>query len=184
MEKIKILTVPGYGGSDKEHWQTYWESEFENIARVEQSDWDNPQLDLWVKTLGSYIQPDHKYILVAHSLACSLVCHWALNNDASPILGALFVSTSDVDSSEYTPDEVRNFSPMPINTLPFKSIVIASDDDPYVALDRAQYFASQWGSEFVNVGACGHINAASNLKSWPQGQEILKRLLNSSVLSE
>jgi predicted alpha/beta hydrolase family esterase len=43
-------------------------------------------------------------------------------------------------------------------------------------LDRAQGFAEAWGSEFVNIGAAGHINTASGLGDWPQGFELLQRL--------
>jgi predicted alpha/beta hydrolase family esterase len=173
----KILTIPGYGGSGKDHWQTYWENEIENTIRVEQKDWNNPQLDLWVETLNSYIHTNSKYVLVAHSLACSLVAHWATNYDTSSILGALFVSVSDVDSAEYTPEEVRDFSPMPMNKLPFRSIVVASENDPYVSNNRAELFAKYWGSEFISIGPYGHINAESNLQSWRQGQDILKKLI-------
>ena len=170
---IKILTIPGYGGSGKEHWQTYWERELINIERVEQKDWNNPQLDLWVETLNSYIKKNQKYILVAHSLACSLVAHWSLKYDTSSILGALLVSVSDVDSQEFTPKEVRNFSPMPTKELPFKSIVVASDNDPYVSLERAAFFAKSWGSDFYNIGSYSHINADSSIKSWQYGQDLI-----------
>jgi predicted alpha/beta hydrolase family esterase len=128
----KILIIPGYGGSGKDHWQTYWEKEIQNSSRVEQEDWNDPQLDLWVKILDSYIHKNCTHILVAHSLACSLVAHWASSHDTSSVLGALVVSASDVDSSEYTPDKVRNFSPMPTNKLPFESIVVASENDPSI----------------------------------------------------
>ncbi len=98
----KILTIPGYGGSGEKHWQTLWETDFENIQRVEQDDWDNPQLALWVERLNAYIPKDEKVILVGHSLACALISHWALKYDASSIIGALLVSPADVDSSEHT----------------------------------------------------------------------------------
>jgi uncharacterized protein len=175
----KILTIPGYGGSGKGHWQTYWENEIENTVRVEQEAWDNPQLDLWIETLDSYIQKNQNYVLVAHSLACSLVAHWASKYESSSIIGALLVSASDVDSPEHTPDEVRNFSPMPTSELPFKSILLASDNDPYVSINRAEFFAKSWGSEFVNLGSYGHINADSNLQSWSQGKGYLTKLISN-----
>ncbi len=175
----KILTIPGYGGSGEDHWQTYWENEIENTVRVEQENWDNPQLDLWVETLDSYIQKNQNYVLVAHSLACSLVAHWSSKYESNSITGALLVSPSDVDSPEHTPDEVRNFSPMPTNELPFNSIVVASNNDPYVSIKRAEFFARSWGSEFVSLDSYGHINADSNLKSWPQGQGYLRKLISN-----
>ena len=171
--KTNILIIPGYGGSGSEHWQSYWEKEYENIQRVEQDDWGNSQLDVWLERLNDVIQSlDEDCILVGHSLACSLVAHWASKYQSKYIKGAFLVSSSDVDSSQHTPDAVRNFSPMPLSLLPFPSLVIASEDDPYVSLERSQFFARKWGSEFVNIGAFGHINADSALKSWDLGKKL------------
>ncbi len=175
----KILTIPGYGGSGEKHWQSIWEKEYDNIERVEQDDWDKPQPKQWVDTLDYYIKPDEKYILVGHSLACSLVSHWALKHDSIAIIGALLVSPADVDSPEHTPEEVRNFMPMPLEKLPFKSIVVASDNDPYVSFERAEFFAKAWGSDFINIGSHGHINAESELSSWEFGKNLLRKLQQS-----
>ncbi len=64
--------------------------------------------------------------------------------------------------------------PMPLSILPFKTIVVASDNDPYVSFERAEYFANAWGSRFINIGSCGHINADSELSSWQFGKELLR----------
>lgn len=175
----KILTIPGYCGSGKKHWQSLWEEEFEIIQRVEQDDWDNPELDLWVERLDSYIQKNENILLVGHSLACSLISHWALKHDSSSIIGALLVSPADVNSPEHTPNEVRNFAPMPLKKLPFKSTVVASDNDPYVSFERAEFFANIWGSHFINLGSRGHINADSELSSWEFGKNLVHQLNQS-----
>jgi predicted alpha/beta hydrolase family esterase len=178
----KILTLPGYCGSGEAHWQSIWESEFDNIQRVEQDDWNHPQLAPWVERLEYYIQniqKEERVLLVGHSLACSLISHWALAHDSSSIIGALLVSPADVDSPEHTPEEVRNFMPMPLAKLPFKSIVVASDNDPYVSFDRATFFAKSWGSRFINIGPYGHINADSELSSWEFGKELIHTLSKS-----
>ena len=170
-----ILTIPGFGGSGENHWQSLWEKEFKNILRVKQGNWDNPRQEQWVERLSSYISNNEKYILVGHSLACSLISHWALKNDTSSIIGALLVSPADVDSPNHTPVEVRNFMPMPLKRLPFKSFVVCSDNDPYVSLERAQFFAKSWGSHCINIGSHGHINAESKLASWEFGKDLVNK---------
>jgi hypothetical protein len=60
--------------------------------------------------------------------------------------------------------------------LPFRSIVVASEDDPYVTLHRAQDFATAWGSEFINIGRAGHINTDSGHGPWPEGETWLESL--------
>jgi predicted alpha/beta hydrolase family esterase len=37
--------------------------------------------------------------------------------------------------------------------------------------------ASAWGSDFIDCGAAGHLNADSGLGNWPQGQALLNELL-------
>ena len=72
---------------------------------------------------------------------------------------------------------VASFLPVPRARLPFRSVVVASTNDPYGSIDNARELAQAWGSEFVDVGGLGHINADSNLRDWPQGQSLLRKLM-------
>jgi len=175
--ETKILIIPGLGGSGDNHWQTYWSKNFNKVIRIEQENWDEPELPKWLEKLNEAIeQINEPVILVAHSLAVSLVLHWAVKHNNNNIKGALLVAPADVDSADYTPDVVRGFAPIPTTKLSFPSIVVTSINDPYIRLNRAKYFAEQWGSEFINIGEKGHINSDSNLGMWEEGQMILQRL--------
>lgn len=173
----KILILPGLGGSGEKHWQSFWSRALDHVLRLEQDNWEEPELDKWLERLNEFLlKSDGPLILAAHSLSVSLVAHWAVKYHNPHIKGALLVAPADVDSPAHTPDVIRNFAPMPATKLPFPSIVVASENDPFVSLDRARYFAAQWGSEFINIGSKGHINSDSNLGIWEEGQEILQRL--------
>lgn len=177
MAKSTILTLPGWGGSGPLHWQTLWEKADRGMVRVDQDDWENPDYDSWLGRLEETVtRVGGPVILLAHSLACIVVAHWA-KQSAGRCKGALLVAPADVDSPDHTPFTVRMFSPIPLQRLPFKSIVVASNDDPFVDLARAHALATAWGSDFVDAGALGHINAESNLGDWPAGQALLKKLL-------
>lgn len=176
--EIQLLILPGLGNSDKKHWQTFWHEKFKNSIRLVQDNWDEPVREEWLERLNEEVAKLHQpTILVAHSLAVSLVLHWAQTNTNKNIVGALLVAPADVDSPEHTPESIRNFSPMPIYKLPFPSIVVASENDPYASFERKQYFAKEWGSNFVNIGQQGHINSDSDLKYWEEGQLILQQLI-------
>jgi predicted alpha/beta hydrolase family esterase len=126
-------------------------------------------LNDWLESLRAAIDGSSRgVVLVAHSLACSLVAHYA---QARPerVLGAFLVSPADVESKRCTPEETRCFSPIPLTPLPFPAHVVASADDPYVDVARARFFASRWGASFTDIGRCGHINASSGLGAWPEG---------------
>jgi predicted alpha/beta hydrolase family esterase len=117
-------------------------------------------------------------VLVAHSSSCALVAHWTSGADAQrrgKVQGALLVGPSDPEGPNY-PVEPTGFGPVPLIPLPFRSIVVASGDDPYVTVDRAREYAAAWGSRFVFIGNTGHINAKSGLGNWPRGLALLKEL--------
>ena len=61
------------------------------------------------------------------------------------------------------------FGPYPRDPLPFPSMVAASSNDPFCALDVAEDIAAAWGSVLVHAGEAGHINADSGYGPWPEG---------------
>ena len=172
-----ILIVPGLGNSGPEHWQTHWEQHY-GYQRVEQHNWDQPVCANWVQTLDAAVAAAGPgVVLVAHSLACITIAHWAATTQHS-IAGALLVAPADVDRTDLPP-EVANFRPIPLARLPFPSILVASTNDQYMTLTRAQLLAEAWGSRLVNVGALGHINSEANLGLWPEGHALLLELVAS-----
>lgn len=173
----KLLIITGLGDSGEEHWQSLWLKKFENATKVHQDDYNTPEVADWIATLNNAIEKlEEPAVLVAHSLGVSLVLHWSSRYSNPNIIGALLVAPADVDSEVHTPAEIRNFAPMPIEKLPFPSILVVSEDDPYVSLSRAHYFANHWGSKMINIGNKGHINTASNLGNWEEGQLLLNEL--------
>jgi predicted alpha/beta hydrolase family esterase len=180
---VRLLILPGLGGSGPEHWQTRWQTLWElgeaGCARVCQRDWDRPELGEWLATVDDAIAAAGGPVaLVAHSLACALVAHGARRPGWASVVAALLVAPADVESPARTPPETRGFAPLPAAPLPFPATVVASHDDPYVELARARDFARRWGARFVDVGVLGHINAASGLGDWPEGRAILDELLD------
>ena len=170
-----VLILPGLSSSGPEHWQSHWERAHPEFLRVEQDDWERPRCADWIAHLEVAVRdagPDA--VLVAHSLACTLVARWAETTEQT-VRGALLVAPSDTEAPSY-PGGTEGFKPMPRNHLPFPSIVVASTDDPYVTLERAEEFARAWGSELVNIGPAGHVNSASGLGDWPAGFALLERL--------
>jgi uncharacterized protein len=175
---VTLLIIPGLNDSGSEHWQSYWLRRFNNSKKVIQKDWDKPILKDWLHNLNEAIcEVRGPVVLVAHSLAVSLVLHWVKKYHTKNVMGAMLVSASDVDSPIHTPEETRNFMPMPLIPLPFPSVVVSSEDDSFVSVSRARDFAKIWGSDFISIGYKGHINAASNLQYWEEGIEILNNLL-------
>ncbi len=168
--------IPGFGNSGPEHWQTYFESESGQYKRILQREWNAPDCAEWIGTIQQTLEAydPNDVVLIGHSLGCSTIVHWAEKYQIR-IKGAMLVAPSDVEAPGYQLP-VTGFAPIPLNGLPFRSIVVASEDDHWVSLERAKFFAGHWGSEFVNIGKAGHINAASGHFRWDEGLAILKTL--------
>jgi uncharacterized protein len=182
MQSASVLILPGLGNSGPSHWQSLWQSEH-GYRRVEQTNWDQPNLKDWLANLqGAVNSASGGVVLVAHSLACSLVAHYAKAH-SERVLGAFLVSPADVECARHTPEETRCFSPIPLGPLPFPAHVVASSDDPYVDVARAEFFASSWGAGFTDVGRRGHINASSGLGAWPEGHAQFRACLAQWALS-
>lgn len=175
-----LLIVPGFGDSGPDHWQTKWEEELPNTARVRQEDWFTARKEEWVAKLNEEIRSRAGVYLVGHSLACPTIVHWAEENKEAAhtqVRGALLVAPADVD----IPTEgISGFDPMPLHKLPFNSMVIASQNDPIVDIERAKMFAAKWGSPIINIGPRGHINSDSRLGNWPIGKRFLLQLMQTS----
>jgi predicted alpha/beta hydrolase family esterase len=171
-----VLVLPGYGDSGPRHWQSRWEAADPTWRRVVQRDWVRPTLAEWLPALDHAIAGcERPPILVGHSLGCMLVAHWA-RSARRPVAAALLVAPVDVEVVVLIDDNVASFTPVPLAPLPFRSVVVASTDDPYVSPERAEAFARAWGSRFVSIGAAGHINADSGYGEWPEGRRLLDEL--------
>ena len=171
-----MLIVPGIGDSGAAHWQSLWQAANLGFRRVAQRDWEHPVCDEWVTTLEKTLKGiPGPVVLVAHSLGCLLVAHWAASTTFT-VQGALLVAVPDPLGAHF-PVEARGFAPLPRTPLPFPSLLVASSDDSFGSMPHAQACAAAWGSRLVNIGAAGHINAASGLGHWPAGQALLQTLL-------
>ena len=164
-----VLIVPGWGGSGPDHWQTWWERELPHARRVEMPDWHAPQRGAWIRAFDDAVAAaEAPPIVIAHSLGCVTVAHWA-GSAAHSIRGALFVAPADLERAS-CPPALHDFGPVPRARLPFFTQVIASDDDPYATLERVREMTDAWGARLTVLHRAGHINVASGFGPWREGR--------------
>lgn len=169
----RVLLLPGIGDSGPAHWQSLWEAAQPDFVRVRQQDWEAPVCEAWCANLeAAATAAGEDAVLVAHSLGCLLVAHWAAVT-ARRVKGALIVAPPD-PAGPIFPAAAVGFAPVPLRALPFPSVVVASTDDPYASIAFAGDCARAWGSRLVSVGDRGHINTASALGAWPEGLALLR----------
>lgn len=173
-----ILILPGLNGSGPAHWQTRWELRLPEARRVPARDWDRPDRAEWVAALEQAVTAatPAPVVLVAHSLGCLQVVHWAAGTtNARLVRGALLVAPPDPARPDF-PQVATGFRPLPVAPLPFPSVLVASRNDPYGSFAFSEGCARAWGSRLVDAGSCGHINADSGLDDWDDGLALLGQL--------
>jgi predicted alpha/beta hydrolase family esterase len=156
---------------------SHWQRSLPNSARVEQPDWLTPQRRDWVQALEQAIAAESSpVILIAHSLGCITVAHWAAQ--ASPNLlrrvrGALLVAPADVERPNCAPacatlrrSRCRRCRSQPGGQLgqrPGRERATGAGPGAPGAPRRGCWHA-------------GHINVKSGHERWEQGFAYLYRL--------
>jgi predicted alpha/beta hydrolase family esterase len=160
---VRFIIVPGWRDSGPGHWQSLWAERLSNAVRVRQDDWITPSRKSWVATLSNTILlQDEPVVIVAHSLGCIATTHLP-PEAAERIQGALLVAPADPERRAVLSD----FAPVPYQKLPYRSVLVASSNDPYCPVRLAGAYARAWGSEFVRLQDAGHINVESGHGEWP-----------------
>ncbi|MDP2017377.1 alpha/beta hydrolase [Hydrogenophaga sp.] len=172
MDSPTVIIIPGWRNSGPGHWQTLWSDALPCVLRVEQDDWVAPVRKSWVARLSETIeQVPGPVVVVAHSLGCIATTHLPASI-AQRIQGALLVAPADPERRGVLVD----FAPVPYQRLPYRSVLVASNNDPYCPVRTAGAYARAWGSEFVRLNEAGHINVDSGHGPWPLGLALLQSL--------
>ncbi len=197
---MEYLILPGWQNSGPDHWQSLWEAQY-GYQRVIQHDWMHPLRGDWITRLEDQMlsinehaaqysygleaqntenarpkSPSADVLLIAHSLGCHLAAAWAaLSKNTQRIRGALLVAPPDCTRDDF-PLEMKSWRQPVLQTLPFPSICVASNNDPFCDVQVGQAMAAAWGSDWIEIGERGHINGDSALADWPQGRALLARL--------
>jgi predicted alpha/beta hydrolase family esterase len=177
--KPTIIIVPGWRDSGPGHWQSLWAERMQGALRVGQDDWMTPKRTAWVAALEKLVlESPWPVVIAAHSLGCITTTHLS-EAAAARIQGALLVAPADPERRAVLSD----FAPVPYARLPYRSILVASSNDPYCPVRLAGAYARAWGSEFVRMQNAGHINVDSGHGDWPLGLALLQSLTKDPASS-
>ncbi|HEY3597579.1 MAG TPA: alpha/beta hydrolase [Paraburkholderia sp.] len=174
----RLVTVPGLHGSEDAHWQTWLERQFARSLRVEQSDWDAPNLVRWAQAVNDLLAGERgPFVLAAHSFGCLAAAH-ALQQGAGAtgVVGVLFVAPA-------SPAKFAFAGAFDARRLGVRSILTGSETDPWMPLAGARELARRFGSAFVNLGDAGHINTAAGFGPWPRAKYFVDTLAHCAAPS-
>lgn len=175
-----VLVIPGWMGSGPHHWQTHWEIKHPMYRRMALNDWRNVHRPDWVMALDRALSEiGNDVVLVAHSLGCLATVWWSQSGSPhrSRVRAAMLVVPPDLSSAPGSLPALSSFHPPPRQPLPFPSLLVGSETDPYATIEAAEAMAHNWGSAFINAGRVGHINIDSGHGNWPEGERYLEDFL-------
>ena len=173
-----LIIVPGWRDSGPGHWQSLWAESLQGAVRVQQDDWISPVRSAWVRGISNTIlAQDGPVVIAAHSLGCIATTHLP-PEVTERIQGALLVAPADPERRSALVD----FAPVPYHALPYRSVLVASSNDPFCPVRMAGAYARAWGSEFVRLQNAGHINIDSGFGAWPLGLALLQSLVETPLV--
>jgi predicted alpha/beta hydrolase family esterase len=183
-----VLIVPGLRDHVAQHWQTLLAAELPRVAVVPPMGREDLDCAKRVEAIEQAAQQvQGPLVIVAHSGGCIMVAHWARRTHRR-VEGALLATPPDFETpmpEGYPTIEALNASgwlPVPRRTLPFRSIVAASRNDPLGTWSRVALLARDWGSELVDLGEVGHLNPASGYGPWPLANAFIEQLAQRDPL--
>ncbi len=171
-DAVRVLIVPGLHDSGHAHWQSWLEAHYRQSVRVTQRDWQRAEIERWADRVSETVarHPGIRWVAVAHSFGCLAVARH-LARGGKGIEAALFVAPADPEKFSVTPV-------LPPDRLGVPSVMVASDNDPWMPVDQARAWARRWGSQFVNLGEVGHINTESGFGPLPQAKTLTELLIH------
>lgn len=169
----KVLILHGWHGSDLPHWQAWLAQELviKNcmVAFPQLSDNETPQKVIWIEEALDAIVAFKPDIVICHSLGNILWFH--LCESLQTRVKKLLLVAPPRDHID-TP-EISTFfpSPVPGDLCSEETLMVVSDNDPYMGIEESISLAFKLGVELKIMENAGHISSSSNFGPWPWVKE-------------
>jgi predicted alpha/beta hydrolase family esterase len=171
------LLVPDLDCDSTAYWLDDWQRSRIDCVTVDIGASGRPDRNSWVARLDRALHRiDAPVVLVGHGLGALAIAAWVdlLGHEVeTQVAGALLIGPGDPSAAKGDP-LLQTFAPLPATVFPFPALVVASEDDPRLSIDRSFSIARQWGAGFARFTDCGDFRALSR---WPLGEELLDRFL-------
>jgi predicted alpha/beta hydrolase family esterase len=167
---MRLLIIPGLYGSEPAHWQSWLQARHPTSVRVNVLDWSVGQVDVWAERIAATLiaEAPGPWLAVAHSFGCLALARYAALGGRD-IDAGLLVAPANPQRFNLAPAHIAR-------PLPFRSNLVVSDNDHWMAREDALALGAQWGSRPVCIGPAGHINVDAGFGPWPLAQALVEEL--------
>ncbi|RLZ10968.1 alpha/beta hydrolase [Acinetobacter sp. 2JN-4] len=169
------LIVPGVGGSEVQHWQSWLQQQLVSSSRVQQKYWDRPVLSEWVsqfvKTVAEIKSPIQ---IVAHSFGCltsvaALAEHPELKAKVKNLVLVAPANPARFGESGFARHSLTDYKQYFYQlNIDVPTTLLISENDPWLNYVDALELAQAWQLTPINLGPVGHVNVASGYGPFPE----------------
>lgn len=172
---MHTVIVPGVGGSDYDHWQSWLQRQLMCCSRVQQQDWNDPVLNQWVSNFIETVSVVSGHIqIVAHSFGCltavaAIYRHPELARKIKKLILVAPANPARFGDQGFARNSQNDYaSYFHQIKLKIPTDMIISENDPWLSFEDAKKLAHSWQVCQTNIGAAGHINVASGFGPFPE----------------
>jgi hypothetical protein len=168
------LLVPGFHGSPPGHWQDWLTAQLPGSTLLDGIEWEQPVLATWAGRVRDVLaRASEPLTVVAHSFGC-LAAVVAAADRPDQVVDLVLVAPADPARFDFLGLRSAASSPhfqleraLPQRALPVNGLVVGSRNDPWLQAAQAAQMATQWGLNYFDAGAVGHINIESGHGATP-----------------
>ena len=176
---FKTIFIPGNGGgSPKDNWFPYLESELQKLGiKVINTNFPDAILarkEFWLPFIKK-LDADENTILIGHSSGAVAAMRFAEDNK---ILGSVLVSPCYTDLG-YENERLSHYYDTPWDWHKIKSnqkwvIQFSSVDDPYIPISEARFIHENLSTDYHEYKNEGHFGSDKGKIHFPEIVELLK----------
>ena len=169
------VIVPGVGGSENTHWQSWLQRQLMSCSRVHQANWNHPVLKDWVAQFVKTVTPIQDDIqIVAHSFGClttvaALAQHPELKPKIKKMILVAPANPARFGDAGFAYDSQNDYAAYFHQLkIDVPTTLLISENDPWLTFKDAKHLAKTWKLKPINMGLAGHINVASGYGPFPE----------------
>ena len=172
---MHTIIVPGVGGSDYDHWQSWLQRQLMCCSRVQQHDWNHPVLSEWIQNFVNTVKNIEAPIqVVAHSFGClttvaALEQHPELAKKIKKLVLVAPANPQRFGDQGFARNSHNDYSAY-FHQIKLKipTEMLISENDPWLNFADAKKLAKSWNVKATNLGKVGHINVDSGFGPFPE----------------
>lgn len=185
----RVFLIHGWEGKPNGNWFPYLSLELKangfEVNAPQMPHAGTPKVTEWLSFLKEYVgKPDKDTYFVGHSLGCIAIARYleALSPKAK-IGGCVFVAGF---SGRINVPEIAEFYSLPFNPDKAKAhsdnfVMIFSDNDQYVPMEKSLEMAKQFGAKTILERGKGHFTAREQVTTLPSALNALLRISSQEL---